>query len=179
MNGKAYLDVQYRVLWMREEHPDWSIETEFLTLGADVAVAKATVRDAGGKVLSQGTKQETPLTFKKGYVEKAETGAIGRALGFAGYGTQFALDLDEADENGNDNPVIADSPVQAHAATLDDYVLTFGKFNGRSLGSIDATEIRGYFEWLKKNQKPGDKDSEGMQKIAAYVASRTPRVVSK
>lgn len=56
-----------------------------------------------------------------------------------------------------------------------DYVLRFGKFVGRSLDSVGAAELRGYLEWLKKQQKPGDKDSEGMQRIAAYVATRTPQ----
>jgi hypothetical protein len=41
------------------------------------------------------------------FAEKAETGAIARALAVAGYGTEAALDLDE----GTDQDRIADSPV--------------------------------------------------------------------
>ena len=39
------------------------------------------------------------------YVEKAETGAIGRALGVLGYGTQFAPEFDEGTERIVDSPM--------------------------------------------------------------------------
>jgi hypothetical protein len=46
------------------------------------------------------------------FVEKAETGAIARALAVAGYGTEAALDLDEGVEEGR----IADAPVSGATA---------------------------------------------------------------
>ena len=30
LRGKMYLPVQQRVLWFREEHPDWTIESEIV-----------------------------------------------------------------------------------------------------------------------------------------------------
>lgn len=98
MKGKDYLDVPYRVQWMREEHDDWGIETSFLQLTEKVAIAHATIRDGAGRVLAQATKTETPGGFAD-YVEKAETGSVGRALAFCGYGTQFAQELVDEDEN--------------------------------------------------------------------------------
>lgn len=182
--GKDYLDVQYRVLWMREEHADWGIETEFLQLGADIAIAKATIKDSLGKVLAQGTKTETPAGFAD-FVEKSETGAVGRALALCGYGTQFAQELEEGER-------VVDSPREQHHTStfpkgkplplpeeLDDFVIPFGKFQGRTLVSVGAQELRGYYEWLKKNKKPGEEDSPSMKKIAEYVASRTPHAVVK
>lgn len=96
LQGKQYLEVSYRVLWMREEHPEWGIETEFLQLTSEVAIAKSTIKDGQGKIIAQGTKTETPKGFAD-YIEKAETGSVGRALALCGYGTQFAQELEEGD----------------------------------------------------------------------------------
>jgi hypothetical protein len=48
------------------------------------------------------------------YLEKAETGAYGRALGALGYGTQFAPEFDEV-VDGVENPRIVDAPVTLKA----------------------------------------------------------------
>lgn len=105
MRGKDYLQVAHRLVWMREEHPDWSIETEFLVINEKEAVAKATVRNESGRVLATSHKSETMKDFPAGHGEKAETGAIGRALALCGYGTQFAPEFDEA-ERVVDSPVV-------------------------------------------------------------------------
>lgn len=104
MRGKDYLQVAFRIVWMRESHPDWSIETEFLVINDKEAVAKATIRNESGRILATSHKSETMKDFPAGHSEKAETGAIGRALALCGYGTQFAPDLDEGER-------IVDSPV--------------------------------------------------------------------
>jgi hypothetical protein len=106
LKGKNYLTVAYRVLWMREEHPEWSIETEYLRLDDKMAIAKATIRNGEGKLLAQGTKSETPQGFPD-YIEKSESSAIGRALAFCGYGTQFAEELEEGER-------LADAPQAPH-----------------------------------------------------------------
>ncbi len=89
-----YLPVAGRLVWFREEHPTWRIETEAITLDLDkgVAVFKALIYDEQERVISTGTKMELRANFVD-FVEKAETGAIGRALLVAGYGTQFAPEL--------------------------------------------------------------------------------------
>jgi hypothetical protein len=128
---KDYLPVQWRLVWLRSLCPDAQIETELLHLDMDkevthvtrewndekrkyekvtlhgqgVAVFKATVKTPTGATAT-GTKQENAAAFAD-YIEKAETGAIGRALAALGYGTQFTGD--ELDE-GTDR--IADAPVQ-------------------------------------------------------------------
>jgi hypothetical protein len=105
LKGKDYLQVAYRIVWFREEEPQSGIETKYLILEADRAVCQATItRD--GKVVAMATKSEDRKGFAD-FIEKSETGAIGRALALLGYGTQFTLpDLDEGDR-------LADSPVQA------------------------------------------------------------------
>ena len=34
LHGKPYLQVAHRIVWFREERPDWRIKTEFHQLGA-------------------------------------------------------------------------------------------------------------------------------------------------
>jgi hypothetical protein len=103
LRGKDYLEVKYRVVWFREDHPNWSIETEILRVEKDWAMAKATIRDEAGRVISTSHKVEDVKGFGD-FIEKSETGAIGRALALVGYGTQFCADeLDEGER-------IVDSP---------------------------------------------------------------------
>ena len=126
---KDYLPVQYRLVWFREKHPQGSIETELVHLDLDkemeeeafqwnadkrrnekvikiakgVAIFRATVKDGQGGVAT-ATKMEKAASFPD-FLEKAETGAIGRALAALGYGTQFTGD--ELSENHR----IVDAPV--------------------------------------------------------------------
>jgi len=105
LRGKDYLEVKYRLVWFREEHPDWGIETCFITNEVDIAGAQATIKNSDGRIMSESHKFEEPTHFPD-YREKAETGAIGRALALLGYGTQFCADeLDEGDR-------IVDSPAK-------------------------------------------------------------------
>jgi hypothetical protein len=91
-----YLPVAARLVWFREEHPDYGIDTQpvLLDTGKGVAVFSAAVTDETGRLLAAGVKMETARGFAD-FVEKASTGAIGRALGVLGYGTQFAPEFDE------------------------------------------------------------------------------------
>lgn len=109
LRGKDYLEVKWRLVWFREERPDWGIETEVVQFTPERAVCRAVVKDEHDRVLATGTKTETPKGFAD-YLEKAETGAIGRALAVLGYGTQFAAD--ELDEGSR----IVDSPVERKPA---------------------------------------------------------------
>ena len=143
---QEYLPVQWRLVWFREVCPQGEILTELITLDLDretqeegyvwnnetrrsekvikrakgYAMFKATVKDGKGGIAT-GYKSEKAASFSE-YAEKAETGAIGRALAALGYGTQFAPDLDEQhrivdapvdrstpanDSNGNERKPIA------------------------------------------------------------------------
>jgi len=105
IKGKDYLEVKWRLVWFREDHPDYEIDTEFVILDIDqgVAVCRAVIKDNESRQLACGTKTEYKASFFD-YVEKSETGAIGRALAALGYGTQFAPELEEGDR-------IVDSPI--------------------------------------------------------------------
>jgi hypothetical protein len=107
LQGKFYMQVQWRVVWFKEEKPTWSIETELLRADEAVAMFKAIVKDESGRVISSAHGSETYKNFPAGHVEKAETVAIGRALANCGYGTAFAAELSDGDSGK-----IADSPIQ-------------------------------------------------------------------
>jgi hypothetical protein len=85
--GGDYLDVKWRLLWLRKEHPDAEIVTELVQHDPQMAIFKATVTvPSGGKATGYGS--ETASDFPD-FIEKAETKAIGRALNALGYGAQF------------------------------------------------------------------------------------------
>lgn len=104
LKGKIYLPVAQRVYWFRQDHPKGSIETSFVINETEFALAKAIIFDETKNLLATGHKHETPSSFPD-FLEKAETGAIGRALALCGYGTQFATELDEGEH-------IVDSPIE-------------------------------------------------------------------
>ena len=95
--GRTYLPVSARIVWFRQEHPDWSIETEAVEINHEkqYAIFRARICDGDGKLMATGTKKEDVKGFGD-YIEKAETGAVGRALALCGFGTQFSPDLDES-----------------------------------------------------------------------------------
>lgn len=99
--GRTYLPVAWRLVWFREEHPDWGIVTEPLDINHEkqYAVFRATIFNAEGKIMATGTKKEDVKGFGD-WTEKAETGAVGRALAMCGYGTQFEPDMDDAPRPG-------------------------------------------------------------------------------
>jgi len=134
--SKDYLPVQWRLVWFRSLCPQGTIDTEEVEVDLDremeeeayvwnsekrrsekvikrakgYARFKATITDGkGGR--ATGTKSESCASFSD-YIEKAETGAIGRALAALGYGTQFAPELNEEHR-------IVDSPVERGSAPVE------------------------------------------------------------
>lgn len=129
-NGSQdYLEVKWRLVWFRTQCPEGEIVTEMVHLDLDreteeevyvwnnekrrsekivkiakgIAIFRATVKDGKGG-LATGTKSEKAASFPD-YIEKAESGSIGRALAALGYGTQFTgNELSEAHR-------IVDAPV--------------------------------------------------------------------
>lgn len=114
LKGKPYLQVAHRLVWFREEWPTAEIKTEVLKLENNYAVVKAQVV-LNNKVLGSGHKKETEDNFPD-FIEKAETGAIGRALAMAGFGTQFEPDLDEGMR-------LADAPVELPKRSVEEKVV--------------------------------------------------------
>lgn len=119
LKGKQYLPVAARIAWFREDHPDWSIVTKSVPelSGADYCTFHAQICDRNHIVIATAHKTEHEKHFAD-YREKAETGAIGRALALCGYGTLFAQELEEPVVNGTEMRIVdAPQPVKAAALT--------------------------------------------------------------
>lgn len=151
LKGKAYLQVMWRLVWFREEHPMWNIDTklEHYDPQGNHAIFSAKIYDENGIQKSAGYGSESIKDFKD-FIEKAETKAIGRALAMLGYGTQFAPELDEGER-------IVDSPVEVKVKmeTFEDavgFVFGFGKYEGETLGDVWKKDF-GYIKWLSTNEK--------------------------
>jgi hypothetical protein len=152
--SKDYLPVQWRLVWFRSLCPQGTIDTEELEYDLDRVVEaevyawnpekrrsektlkkakgyaryRAVVTDGkGGR--ATGTKSENAANFGD-FGEKAETGAIGRALAALGYGTQFTGD--ELSEGVR----IVDSPVEREATTIE------GNPNDNSNGRRPIVAVR-------------------------------------
>lgn len=88
IKGKQYAEVSERVLAFRKLNPNGKIITEIVDKTENDVTMKATVYNENEKILAIGHAGE----IKKGLVnsismlENCETSAIGRALGFCGYG---------------------------------------------------------------------------------------------
>ncbi len=109
LGSKDYLEVKWRLLWLRTEHPDAVMRTELARLEDGFALFKAHVAIPGGGEAT-GWGSETRQDFFD-FIEKAETKALGRALAALGYGTQFCEDFDFAAGSAG-NAHVVDSPVE-------------------------------------------------------------------
>ena len=211
-NGAAdYLPVQWRLVWFRSLCPDGTIETEIVHLDLDreteeetyqwnndlrrsekvikrapgFAVFRATVRDGRGGVAT-GTKSEKAASFPD-FIEKAETGSIGRALAALGYGTQFTGD--EFDERHR----IVDAPVDrgtSIAAVEDNHtrkatpaasakpVAVGGRAktvsNGHQKASSGAQEARNKEE-IDPNSPVTDQQWSSIRKLCQHLGKAEPQ----
>lgn len=103
LKGKVYLEVKWRLVWFREQHPQGQISTELIS--TEPVIVRAAIYSADGTLMASGfgsAQSKQGAVWAGREIEKAETAAIGRALGHAGYGTQF--DADDSDYP-SDSPV--------------------------------------------------------------------------
>lgn len=160
LQGKDYLQVQHRLIWFREDHPDWTIETEAVKIDDIGAIFRATIKDETGRVIAMAHKSETYNGFADA-IEKSETGSIGRALALVGYGTQFTTELDEGTR-------IVDAPVGTASSGSqiktssdpkgnlenDPFKWAFpskkGKFAGKRIEDVTADDLDGLAEFLQR-----------------------------
>lgn len=125
-----YLEVKWRLVWFRLECPEGTIHTEIVTLDLDrdteetvkkwnpdtrkmepvtkhapgFCIFRASVTDGKGGSAT-ATKSEKAASFPD-FIEKCESGAVGRALAMLGYGTQFTGDELAEQHRIVDSPVL-------------------------------------------------------------------------
>lgn len=86
---RDYLEVKYRVLWLRREHPTARIESECLDHTDNFALFRVTI-DLGDKGYAEGHGSEYRESFYN-FIERAETRALGNALDNLGFSTDAAF----------------------------------------------------------------------------------------
>lgn len=102
IKGKQYVEVNERLIYFRNNYPNFSLTSEVLEKTDKSILILATITNAEGKVISTGmAEEEKGSTFinKTSYVENCETSAWGRAL--ANFGIGLDTSVASADEVKN------------------------------------------------------------------------------
>lgn len=110
IKGKMYMEVNQRIKAFRMVYPTGYIHTHFFGLQDGICTMLAEVGyydENGHKIeLATGTAQEKEgSTFinKTSFIENAETSAVGRALGMAGFGIDASVASAEEVQNAMAN----------------------------------------------------------------------------
>jgi hypothetical protein len=98
IKGKEYAEVNQRIKAFRMVYPQGFIRTEMISNENGICIFKATAGhtdDNGGEhILSTGTayeKEGSTFINKTSHIENAETSAVGRCLGLAGFGIDTSV----------------------------------------------------------------------------------------
>jgi len=85
IHGTEYTMIAARLRMFREERPDWTVMTDFVSDEEDRVVVKATIADREQRVIATGYAEEVRGSTninKTSALENCETSAVGRALAF-------------------------------------------------------------------------------------------------
>lgn len=174
LKDKDYLPVAARLIWYRDEHPDWSVITEIVELDDAHAVFRASVLNTDGRIIGTGTKLETKGGFAD-YVEKAETGAIGRALALCGYGTQFAPELEEGERivDSPQEPKQAQAKPQGAAGTITDKQIGLIHSLAKEVFGETKEAVEAYKQWLVKETGKSSSKALTMKQASEVIEKLT------
>jgi hypothetical protein len=93
IRGREYTMVSARVARFREQHPDWTIQTDLVLQDQERVIMKASILD-GERLIATGYAEEirgSTQINETSAVENCETSAIGRALAAFGLaGSEYA-----------------------------------------------------------------------------------------
>ena len=121
IKGKEYAEVNQRIKAFRMVYPNGSITTDIISLADSIVTIKATVANGEGEILATGYAQEKETSSyinKTSYIENCETSAVGRALGFCGFGIDTSVASYEEVSNAianQEKPETAKAPKPAEA----------------------------------------------------------------
>ena len=102
VTSKAYAEVNQRIKAFRMVYPDGVINTDMMSNEDGVCIFRAVVYARPGVPLASGTafeKQSASYINQTSYIENCETSAVGRALGYAGFGVDTSIASKEEVEN--------------------------------------------------------------------------------
>lgn len=116
IKGKPYAEVNQRVKAFRYVYPEGRIETEVIHLEGDEGkrriLIRASVFDEEGKFLADGLaeeKESSTFINRTSFIENCQTSAIGRALGFCGFGIDTSIASAEEVKNAQNNQTYVDT----------------------------------------------------------------------
>jgi hypothetical protein len=115
IKGKEYVEVNERIRYFREEYPEWSIVTEWLSVDVEHGICVAKVLDERRSVRATGTAMELQgngFINKFSHVENCETSAVGRALGIMGIGIDTSVASYEEVANAVKNQTSGKEPAR-------------------------------------------------------------------
>ena len=122
LKGRDYVQAQWRVVWFREEHPHWSIQTKVISEDGNTGfIVTASISDENSRIIATAHKS-CKHSINKFPLETAETGAISRAMALCGYGTAFTNELDETEETLADSPIGQETD-QPHCELCSSYLV--------------------------------------------------------
>ena len=116
IKGKDYAEVNQRIKAFRMCYPNGSITTEIVALENGICTIKATVANEEGAIIATGYAQEKESSSyinKTSYIENCETSAVGRALGFCGFGIDVSVASYEEVANAISNQQTDKQPLDA------------------------------------------------------------------
>lgn len=168
IKGKDYAEVNQRIKAFRMLYPSGTIETELIQNENGVCIFRANIYD-DDKLLATGTayeKENSTFINKTSYIENCETSAVGRALGMAGFGIDTSIASAEEVQNAINNQVEITTEEEARNLQI-----TFGKYNGKTIGEIEAKDYK-YLEWLFDKSK--DENIKKAVSILTGLVEMTP-----
>ena len=148
IRGKNYAEVNQRIKAFRMVYPQGTIQTQMTSNENGVCIFQARIYDEDNKLLGTGTayeKEDSSFINKTSYIENCETSAVGRALGMCGFGIDVSVASAEEVQNAINNQTVTQEEA-------DNYKLTFGKFEGKTLKEVQE-EKPTYIDWLLDNSK--------------------------
>lgn len=162
VKGKEYAEVNQRVNAFRKVYPMGRIDTEILSIENGVCVMRASAwtRDENGNdlLLATGTayeKENSSFINKTSYIENCETSAIGRALGFCGFGIDTSIasaeEVGNAIENQKANKKISATEARVIKKMLEDSNSDVSKFlECYKVDSVEEMTAADYVDASKK-----------------------------
>jgi len=176
-----YLEVKYRLIMLREMFPEAVHTTEILYHdpnggegGLGIATVQATIKLPNGAI-GQGIKTEEKKHFTD-YLEKAETGATGRALYTVGIGAQYSkVDYDYESESPKDFKGV-DSPVadnRTNKQTLTDNKNDLLAILAGYTGKLPGGSISQKAEELFHTKQSSQLNEKQLQKLVEWAEQQT------
>ena len=109
IHGKQYYTVAERVEKFRQDHPEYTVETQLIHQDEVSVIMKALIMD-GDKLISTGYAEEVRGSTninKTSALENCESSAVGRALAFFKYAGDSLASADEVASAINQQDIIA------------------------------------------------------------------------